>query len=115
MQNKLNKTKTGFTVLQFDNNFNATEYQIHPDYPLESGEHWDNVEFELVEGYAKILEISKQNINTEIKAEDLIDNFISKWRKERNTEDAIYAAYHYDAMVAFAEMYYNLKSNQPTT
>ena len=44
-------------------------------------------------------------IKTEHPAEDLVDNFVQKWRQENNTEEAVYAAYHYDAMVAFAEYY----------
>jgi hypothetical protein len=44
--------------------------------------------------------------NKEMKAENLVDAFVKQWREKNNTEDAIYAAYHYDAMIAFAE-YYN--------
>ena len=35
----------------------------------------------------------------------LLDDFIKEWRKENNTEDAVYSAYHYDAMIAFAKLY----------
>lgn len=52
-------------------------------------------------------------MNTESKtAYDLVEDFVAAWRKERNTEDAVYAAYHYDAMVAFAEMYQDYKSKE---
>ena len=59
-------------------------------------------------------EIYKEIFNTSVEmkaghlAEDLVDDFVKQWRKENNTEDAVYAAYHYDAMVAFAEYYKNL-------
>jgi hypothetical protein len=38
-------------------------------------------------------------------AEELVDKFIKKWRKENNTKEAVYSSYHYDAMIAFAEYY----------
>ena len=41
----------------------------------------------------------------EVKAEDLVDDFVKEWREKNNTEDAVYAAYHYDAMIAFAEYF----------
>lgn len=47
----------------------------------------------------------------EMKAENLVDDFVKQWREKNNTEDAVYAAYHYDAMIAFAE-YYNEQLNQ---
>ena len=49
--------------------------------------------------------VLEETLNTEeeIKTEDLVDDFVKQWRKENNTEEAVYAAYHYDAMVAFAE------------
>ena len=41
----------------------------------------------------------------EIKAENLVDDFVKQWRKKNNTEDAVYSAYHYDAMIVFAEYF----------
>lgn len=41
----------------------------------------------------------------EVRAENLVDDFVKKWREKNNTEDAVYAAYHYDAMIAFAEYF----------
>jgi len=31
-----------------------------------------------------------------------LDKFIEQWRKENNTEYAVYSSYHYDAMEAYA-------------
>lgn len=31
-----------------------------------------------------------------------IDKFIEYWRKQNNTEDAVYSSYHYDAMEEYA-------------
>ena len=41
----------------------------------------------------------------------LLEDFIKEWRKENNTEDAVYSSYHYDAMIAFAELYHKSKVN----
>lgn len=49
----------------------------------------------------------------EMKAENLVDDFVKQWREKNNTEDAVYSAYHYDSMIAFAE-YYNKILNQNT-
>ena len=49
--------------------------------------------------------------NMEIKAENLVDDFVKEWREKNNTKDAVYSAYHYDAMIAFAE-YFKEISNQ---
>lgn len=46
--------------------------------------------------------------NIKIKAENLVDDFVKQWIEKNNTEDAIYSAYHYDAMVAFAEYFKKL-------
>ena len=32
-----------------------------------------------------------------------IDKFVQDWRKQNNTEDAVYSSYHYDAMEAYAK------------
>ena len=32
-----------------------------------------------------------------------LDKFIEQWRKETNTEGAVYSHYHYDAMEAYAK------------
>ena len=44
-------------------------------------------------------------IGKEMKAENLVDDFVKEWREKNNTEDAVYSAYHYDAMIAFAEYF----------
>ena len=41
----------------------------------------------------------------------VVDDFLKKWRKDNNTEEAIYSSYHYDAMIAFAEHYHQSKVN----
>jgi hypothetical protein len=46
-----------------------------------------------------------------MKAEDLIDDFVSGWRKQNNNDAAVYSSYHYDAMIAFAEVYHQSKVN----
>ena len=48
----------------------------------------------------------------EIKAEFLVDNFVKEWRVKNNTEDAVYSAYHYDVMIAFAEYYNELNKSE---
>ena len=48
----------------------------------------------------------------EIKAENLVDDFVKEWREKNNTEDAVYSHYHYDAMVAFAEYYNELTKSE---
>ena len=50
--------------------------------------------------------MKKTQEQKEIKAENLVDDFVKEWREKNNTEDAVYSAYHYDAMIAFAE-YFN--------
>ena len=50
--------------------------------------------------------------NMEIKAENLVDDFVKQWREKNNTEDAVYSAYHYDAMVAFAEYFKELNKSE---
>ena len=50
--------------------------------------------------------------NMEIKAENLVDNFVKQWREKNNTEDAVYSAYHYDAMIAFAEYFNELNKSE---
>lgn len=47
-----------------------------------------------------------------IKAENLVDDFVKEWRVKSNTRDAVYSAYHYDAMVAFAEYYNELNKQE---
>lgn len=32
-----------------------------------------------------------------------VEEFLKDWRKNNNTEDAVYASYHIDAMEAYAE------------
>ena len=46
-----------------------------------------------------------------MKAEDLIDDFVAGWRKQNNNDAAVYSSYHYDAMIAFAEVYHQRKVN----
>jgi hypothetical protein len=41
----------------------------------------------------------------------LLDEFLKKWIKENNTEQAVYSSYHYDAMIAFAKHYHQIKVN----
>ena len=55
--------------------------------------------------------MKKTQEQKEIKAENLVDNFVKEWRVKNNTEDAVYSHYHYDAMIAFAE-YFNELINQ---
>ena len=50
--------------------------------------------------------------NMEIKAENLVDDFVKQWREKNNTEDAVYSAYHYDAMIAFAEYFKELNKSE---
>ena len=47
-----------------------------------------------------------------IKAENLVDNFVKQWREKNNTEDAVYSAYHYDAMIAFAEYFKEISKSE---
>jgi hypothetical protein len=48
----------------------------------------------------------------EIKAEILVDDFVKEWTVKNNTEDAVYSAYHYDAMIAFAEYFNELNKSK---
>lgn len=43
--------------------------------------------------------------------DELLDEFLKTWKKENNTEEAVYSAYHYDAMIAFAKYYHQSKVN----
>jgi ABC-type branched-subunit amino acid transport system substrate-binding protein len=56
--------------------------------------------------------MEKTQEQKEIKAEFLVDDFVKEWRVKNNTEDAVYSAYHYDAMVAFAEYYNELNKSE---
>ena len=56
--------------------------------------------------------MEKTQEQKEIKAENLVDNFVKEWRVKNNTEDAVYSHYHYDAMVAFAEYYNELNKSE---
>lgn len=59
---KLNKSdKDGVNVIEFSNNFEQVgQYEIHPDYAY-FGEHWDSVDFELVDEMARILKVTPRN------------------------------------------------------
>ena len=48
----------------------------------------------------------------EMKAENLVDDFVKEWREKNNTGDAVYSAYHYDAMIAFAEYFNELNKSE---
>ena len=54
----------------------------------------------------------KKQEQKEIKAEFLVDDFVKEWREKTNTEDAVYSAYHYDAMIAFAEYFNELNKSE---
>ena len=54
----------------------------------------------------------KSKEQKEIKAEFLVDDFVKEWRVKNNTEDAVYSAYHYDAMIAFAEYFNELNKSK---
>ena len=54
----------------------------------------------------------KSKEQKEIKAEFLVDDFVKEWRVKNNTEDAVYSAYHYDAMIAFAEYFNELNKSE---
>lgn len=56
--------------------------------------------------------MEKTQEQKEIKAENLVDDFVKEWRVENNTEDAVYSAYHYDAMIAFAEYFKELNKSE---
>lgn len=57
-------------------------------------------------------EMEKTQEQKEIKAENLVDNFVKQWKEKNNTEHAVYSAYHYDAMIAFAEYYNELNKSE---
>ena len=51
-----------------------------------------------------------------------IDKFVQDWRKQNNTEDAVYSSYHYDAMEAYARekvkefiLFYNNRQSKVNT
>ena len=56
--------------------------------------------------------MKKTQEQKEIKAENLVDDFVKEWREKNNTEDAVYSAYHYDAMVAFAEYFNEINKSE---
>ena len=56
--------------------------------------------------------MKKTQEQKEIKAENLVDNFVKQWRVKNNTEDAVYSAYHYDAMIAFAEYFKEISKSK---
>ena len=56
--------------------------------------------------------MKKTQEQKEIKAENLVDDFVKEWRVKNNTEDAVYSAYHYDAMIAFAEYFNELNKSE---
>ena len=38
-----------------------------------------------------------------------LDKFLKQWKKENNTNDAVYSSYHIDAMEGYAEYHYKTK------
>ena len=64
----------------------------------------------------KYITINQNKMKTqeqkEIKVEFLVDDFVKEWREKTNTEDAVYSAYHYDAMIAFAEYFNELNKSE---
>ena len=56
--------------------------------------------------------MKKTQEQKEIKAENLVDDFVKQWRAKNNTKDAVYSAYHYDAMIAFAEYFNELNKSE---